>query len=122
MMKVIFSRALIALTAIVSLMSGGHAEELRAIRIGVPDQSAGSQPFIEGPVGMAYIRHQLEAVFTPQGVKVEWQLFKGAGTAVKEALAKRKVDFVYLGGMAGIIGKRKGLPGGLQLGRRGVGA
>lgn len=118
-MKVIFSRALIALTAIVSLMSGGHAEELRAIRIGVPDQSAGSQPFIEGPVGMAYIRHQLEAVFTPQGVKVEWQFFKGAGPAVNEALANRQLDFVYLGDLAAIIGKANGLPTRLLLGSRG---
>ncbi len=34
---------------------------------------------------MAFIRHQLEEVFKPQGVEVQWQFFKGAGPAVNEA-------------------------------------
>ncbi|MDJ1657224.1 alkanesulfonate-binding protein, partial [Raoultella sp. Ech2A] len=89
MMKAFFSRTLVALVAAVGLLAGAQGEELRTIRIGVPDQSAGSKPFIEGPVGMAFIRHQLEAVFKPQGVEVQWQFFKGAGPAVNEALANR---------------------------------
>lgn len=119
MMKALFRRTLLALTATVGLMTSLHAEELRTIRIGVPDQSAGSQPFIEGPVGMAYIRHQLETVFKPQGVEVQWQFFKGAGPAVNEALANRQLDFVYLGDLAAIIGKANGLPTRLLLGSRG---
>ncbi len=100
-------------------MASAQAESLRTIRIGVPDQSAGSKPFIEGPVGMAFIRHQLEAVFKPQGVEVQWQFFKGAGPAVNEALANRQLDFVYLGDLAAIIGKANGLPTRLLLGSRG---
>ena len=96
MMKAIFTRTALALVAVVTLMASTQAESLRTIRIGVPDQSAGSKPFIEGPVGMAFIRHQLEAVFKPQGVEVQWQFFKGAGPAVNEALANRQLDFVYL--------------------------
>lgn len=119
MMKAFFSRTLLALTAAVGLMASVNAEELRTIRIGVPDQSAGSKPFIAGPVGMAYIRHQLEAVFKPQGVEVQWQFFKGAGPAVNEALANRQLDFVYLGDLAAIIGKANGLPTRLLLGSRG---
>ena len=119
MMKALFRLTILALTATVGLMTSLHAEELRTIRIGVPDQSAGSQPFIEGPVGMAYIRHQLEDVFKPQGVEVQWQFFKGAGPAVNEALANRQLDFVYLGDLAAIIGKANGLPTRLLLGSRG---
>nr|VUD30405.1 alkanesulfonates-binding protein [Raoultella sp. NCTC 9187] len=68
---------------------------------------------------MAFIRHQLEAVFKPQGVEVQWQFFKGAGPAVNEALANRQLDFVYLGDLAAIIGKANGLPTRLLLGSRG---
>ena len=119
MMKAIFTRTALALVAVVTLMASAQAESLRTIRIGVPDQSAGSKPFIEGPVGMAFIRHQLEAVFKPQGVEVQWQFFKGAGPAVNEALANRQLDFVYLGDLAAIIGKANGLPTRLLLGSRG---
>jgi sulfonate transport system substrate-binding protein len=119
MMKAFFSHTLVALVAAVGLLAGAQGEELRTIRIGVPDQSAGSKPFIEGPVGMAFIRHQLEAVFKPQGVEVQWQFFKGAGPAVNEALANRQLDFVYLGDLAAIIGKANGLPTRLLLGSRG---
>lgn len=119
MMKAIFTRTALALVAVVTLIASAQAESLRAIRIGVPDQSAGSKPFIEGPVGMAFIRHQLETVFKPQGVEVQWQFFKGAGPAVNEALANRQLDFVYLGDLAAIIGKANGLPTRLLLGSRG---
>lgn len=119
MMKAIFNRTLLALVAVISLASSVQAETLRTIRIGVPDQSAGSKPFIEGPVGMAFIRHQLEEVFKPQGVEVQWQFFKGAGPAVNEALANRQLDFVYLGDLAAIIGRANGLPTRLLLGSRG---
>ncbi len=104
MMKAIFTRTALALVAVVTLMASAQAE-ICALFIGVPDQSAGSKPFVEGPVGMAFIRHQLEAVFKPQGVEVQWQFFKGAGPAVNEALANRQLDFVYLGDLAAIIGK-----------------
>lgn len=119
MMKTLFSRSLLALVAVIGLALNAQADALRTIRIGVPDQSAGSKPFIGGPVGMAFIRHQLEEVFKPQGVKVQWQFFKGAGPAVNEALANRQLDFVYLGDLAAIIGKANGLPTRLLLGSRG---
>lgn len=119
MMKAFFSRTLLALVTIIGLLTHVQAEALHTIRIGVPDQSAGSKPFIEGPVGMAFIRHQLEAVFKPQGVEIKWQFFKGAGPAVNEALANQQLDFVYLGDLAAIIGKASGLPTRLLLGSRG---
>lgn len=115
-----FRRLGIALLVIfVVSMASTQAEELKTIRIGVPDQSAGSKPFIGGPLGMAYIRHQLENEFKPQGVTIQWQFFKGAGPAVNEALANRQLDFAYLGDLAAIIGKANGLPTRLLLGSRG---
>ncbi|MDX5627625.1 MULTISPECIES: ABC transporter substrate-binding protein [unclassified Brenneria] len=89
------------------------------IRIGLPDQSAGSKPFIRGPLGLAHIRGQLEAVFEPQGIKINWSFFKGAGPAVNEALANQQLDVVYLGDLAAIIGRAGGLPTKVLVGSRG---
>lgn len=119
MMKAFINRTLLALAAVMVLTANASADPLRTIRIGVPDQSAGSKPFIGGPLGMAYMRHQLEDVFKPQGVSVEWQFFKGAGPAVNEALANQQLDFAWLGDLAAIIGKANGLPTRLLLGSRG---
>ncbi|STW23261.1 alkanesulfonates-binding protein [Klebsiella variicola] len=77
MMKAFFSRSLMALVAVIGLAVNAQAETLRTIRIGVPDQSAGSQPFIEGPVGMAFIRHQLEEVFKTAGGGSAVAVFQG---------------------------------------------
>jgi hypothetical protein len=48
MMKAFFSRTLLALVAVIGLAANAQAETLRTIRIGVPDQSAGSQPLLRG--------------------------------------------------------------------------
>lgn len=120
-------RALAAITytaAILTAFGGGGAAQANdakpaEIRIGLPDQSAGSKPFIGGPLGLAHIRHSLEQTFEPQGVKVRWSFFKGAGPAVNEALANRQLDVVYLGDLAAIIGRAGGLPTRLLLGSRG---
>lgn len=119
MKKLFLRRAWIIIVAVLGLVTYASADQLHTIRIGVPDQSAGSQSFIGGPVGMAFMRHQLEQTFTPQGVTIQWQFFKGAGPAVNEALANHQLDFVYLGDLAAIIGKANGLPTRLLLGSRG---
>ncbi|MEH2920082.1 ABC transporter substrate-binding protein [Samsonia erythrinae] len=89
------------------------------IRIGLPDQSAGSKPFIRGPLGLAHIRQQLEKEFEPQGIKIQWSFFKGAGPAVNEALANKQLDVVYLGDLAAIIGRAGGLSTRVLVGSRG---
>lgn len=90
------------------------------IRIGVPDKSAGNQPFIAGPLGLAHIQQQFEQVFEPQGIKIKWSFFKGAGPAVNEALANRQLDLVNLGDLAAIIGRAGGLETRFLLGSRGT--
>ncbi|WP_245929667.1 ABC transporter substrate-binding protein [Brenneria roseae] len=103
--------------------SAAPAEEITSqpteIRIGLPDQSAGSKPFIRGPLGLAHIRQQLEQVFEPQGIKIKWSFFKGAGPAVNEALANKQLDVVYLGDLAAIIGRAGGLSTRVLVGSRG---
>ncbi|WFN57710.1 ABC transporter substrate-binding protein [Dickeya lacustris] len=102
--------------------SPAQADKPTEIRIGLPDQSAGTKPFIGGPLGLAYIRHTLEPLFEAQGVTVRWQFFKGAGPAVNEALANRQLDIAYLGDLAAIIGRSGGLPTRVLLGSRGSSA
>ncbi|CPR21306.1 Alkanesulfonates-binding protein [Brenneria goodwinii] len=120
-----FTRRMMGSLMLIGLMLAGGlvqaAESKPAeIRIGLPDQSAGSKPFIRGPLGLAHIRHQLEAVFEPQGIKVNWLFFKGAGPAVNEALANQQLDVVYLGDLAAIIGRAGGLPTKVLIGARGA--
>ncbi|WP_026042708.1 ABC transporter substrate-binding protein [Pantoea sp. A4] len=105
--------------ALICLASTAVSAEALTVRIGVPDQSAGNKPFIGGPVGMAFMRHQLEQSLQAQGVTVKWQFFKGAGPAVNEALANQQLDFAYLGDLAAIIGRASGLQTRLLLGSRG---
>lgn len=111
------------LAAGVFTASAAPAEEITSqpaeIRIGLPDQSAGSKPFIRGPLGLAHIRQQLEQVFEPQGIKIKWSFFKGAGPAVNEALANKQLDVVYLGDLAAIIGRAGGLSTRVLVGSRG---
>ena len=101
------------------LLGQAQAADPVTIRIGTPDQGAGSAPFIAGPVGLAHIQKQLENEFAADGVKVEWHFFKGAGPAVNEALANQQLDFAWLGDLAAIIGRSSGLQTRLLLGARG---
>ncbi|UMO88974.1 ABC transporter substrate-binding protein [Pectobacterium sp. PL64] len=122
-MKVL-STALLMGAALVSAVQANDAAPQDAqkpteIRIGLPDQSAGSKPFIRGPLGLAHIRQQLEKEFEPQGIKIHWSFFKGAGPAVNEALANKQLDVVYLGDLAAIIGRSGSLPTRVLVGSRG---
>ncbi len=102
------------------LGSAQASDEGLTIRIGSPDQGAGSQPFVQGVVGLAHIQQQLEQEFAASGVKVQWHFFKGAGPAVNEALANQQLDFAWLGDLAAIIGRSSGLQTRLLLGARGA--
>ena len=62
-----------------------------------------------GPVSLAYASKAIEAEFEKDGVKVEWKFFKGAGPAINEALATGQLDVVFLGDLAGVIGRASGL-------------
>ncbi|MER3384530.1 ABC transporter substrate-binding protein [Pectobacterium aroidearum] len=115
----LMSAALMTSTVQANDATPQDAQKPTEIRIGLPDQSAGSKPFIRGPLGLAHIQKQLEKEFEPQGIKIQWSFFKGAGPAVNEALANKQLDVVYLGDLAAIIGRAGGLPTRVLVGSRG---
>lgn len=86
-----------------------QAAEVKEIRIAVPDLSAGTQHSGTGTVDVLRNQQLLEQAFAADGIKVQWNFFKGAGPAINEALANGQVDFAYLGDLAAIIGKANGL-------------
>ncbi len=81
-----------------------------SIRIGVA-QAGGGEPITWGgsPASVARINQWLEQEFTPDGIKVEWIFFKGAGPAVNEALSNKQIDFAYQGDLPAVIGRSNGL-------------
>ncbi|EPR9360695.1 ABC transporter substrate-binding protein [Acinetobacter baumannii] len=64
------------------------------IRIGVPSAGVGGKPVTGGNyvTSTAAQRGILEKEFAKDGIKVVWTFFPGAGPALNEALANKKVD------------------------------
>lgn len=86
-----------------------HADELKEIRIAVPDLSAGTQHSGGGITDVLRDQQIFEKAFADQGIKIQWSFFKGAGPVINEAFANGQVDLAYLGDLAAIIGKSNGL-------------
>jgi sulfonate transport system substrate-binding protein len=100
-----------ALFALLSAYSAllSAAEQPKEIRIAVPDLSAGNQPSGGGVVDILRAQKVFEDEFAADGIKIQWNFFKGAGPVINEALANLQIDFAYLGDLAAIIGKANGL-------------
>lgn len=106
--KRVFS--LFAIPALAGLLAfTAQADELKEIRIAVPDLSAGTQHSGGGVVDVLRDRQIFEKAFADQGIKIQWSFFKGAGPVINEAFANGQVDLAYLGDLAAIIGKSNGL-------------
>ena len=98
-----------------------QADELEEIRVAVPDLSAGTQHSGGGVVDVLRDQQIFEKAFADQGIKIQWNFFKGAGPVINEAFANGQVDLAYLGDLAAIIGKSNGLDTRLlNAGARGV--
>ena len=83
----------------------------RVIRIGSPESGVGDRGFPgANPLTVARQRGWIDEAFARDGVKVEWHFFRGAGPAVNEAVSAGQLDVVYLGDLAGVIGRARGLP------------
>ncbi|WP_189462021.1 ABC transporter substrate-binding protein [Jeongeupia chitinilytica] len=101
--------------ALVSLLFGfvsafGVAANPAVIRVGVSTGASGSPATFGGAAtAIAQQRGVLEAAFKPDGIRVEWVFFKGAGPAANEALASKQLDFIWQGDLAAITGKAGGL-------------
>jgi len=81
------------------------------IRIGSPELGTGQKPFPgANPLAVVKANNWLEEEFAKDGIKVEWTFFRAAGPAVNEALSAKQLDFVFLGDLASVIGKSRGLP------------
>jgi sulfonate transport system substrate-binding protein len=102
--------SLFAIPALAGLLAfTAHADELKEIRIAVPDLSAGTQHSGGGVVDVLRDQQIYEKAFADQGIKIQWSFFKGAGPVINEAFANGQVDLAYLGDLAAIIGKSNGL-------------
>ncbi|MES2186680.1 MAG: ABC transporter substrate-binding protein [Pseudomonadota bacterium] len=107
-------RALLAASAALpglSVAAAATAAELpKVIRLAAPEQGSAGKSFAgAGPVSLAYASKAIEAEFEKDGVKIEWKFFKGAGPAINEALTTGQLDVVFLGDLAGVIGRASGL-------------
>ena len=111
-MNIPFKRviSLFAVPALAGLLAfTAQAAELKEIRIAVPDLSAGTQHSAGGVVDVLRDQQIYEKAFADQGIKIQWDFFKGAGPVINEAFANDQVDLAYLGDLAAIIGKSNGL-------------
>lgn len=102
--------ALSALTALTSLPVRAQTAPT-VIRIAAPEQGASGQQSFPGatPLAVAKLRGLIEDEFKKDGIKIEWTMFRGAGPAINEALAAKQLDVVYLGDLASVIGRARGL-------------
>lgn len=83
----------------------------KVIRIGSPDLGTAGKPSPGASVfALVQANKWLEDEFARDGIKVEWNFFRGAGPAVHEALSAKQLDIVSLGDLAGVIGRARGLP------------
>ncbi len=104
------STVIAGLLGVLSLTAqAAPAGQPEAIRIAVPDLSAGSQPSAGGVVDVLRSQQLLEKEFAKDGIRIDWHFFKGAGPVINEALANGQADFAYLGDLAAIVGKASGL-------------
>lgn len=109
---------LLALLALRSTTAGEPSERLAGtaapkpsvIRFGVPAVGIGGRPIVGGSfLSTTHIQGLLEQEFKSDGIRVEWNFFKGAGPAVNEALAGGLLDFTSLGDLPAFIGRSAGL-------------
>ncbi|MFY0729466.1 ABC transporter substrate-binding protein [Pseudomonas sp. NFX15] len=111
-MNIPFKRVISLLTApaLAGLLAfSANADELKEIRIAVPDLSAGTLHSGGGVVDVLRDQQIFEKAFADQGIKIQWNFFKGAGPVINEAFANGQVDLAYLGDLAAIIGRSNGL-------------
>lgn len=92
--------------------SASHAADApTVIRIGSPDLGTAGKPSASaGPLTVVQWHKWLEQEFAKDGIKVEWNFFRGAGPAIAEGLAAKQLDVVFLGDLASVIGRARGLP------------
>jgi sulfonate transport system substrate-binding protein len=80
------------------------------IRIGIASAGVSGSPFCAlSYICTAHVQGRLEQEFAPDGTKIEWHFYSGAGPAVNEALAGGQLDFAWQGDLPSIVGRSLGL-------------
>jgi sulfonate transport system substrate-binding protein len=103
------SPLLAGLLGVFPLLAHGAPEPLTEIRVAVPDLSVIATHSGGGLVDVIRDQQLFEKALAADGIKVQWNFFKGAGPAINEAFANDQVDLAYLGDLAAIVGKSNGL-------------
>jgi sulfonate transport system substrate-binding protein len=87
----------------------------KVVRFGSSGGAYG-KPFIAGTLGIIHAKGLLEEEFKKEGIKFEWNFFKGQGPACNEAFANNNIDISENGAFPGVIGVAAGLKTKLILG------
>jgi sulfonate transport system substrate-binding protein len=100
----------IGLCVFAAIGSGCTKQPLEVIRIGIPgilNTAGNGEPIkiLYETVPDRFLQHE----FSPDHVRIEWDLVPSGGPGLNEALASRAVDFVYYGDFPAIIGKAEGI-------------
>ena len=105
-----FLKSVLATATLALAAMHAYADKPTVIRIGVAEQGSGDPPTFGGsPAATVQIQQLLEKEFAPDGIKVEWLFFKGAGPAVNEAIADKSLDFAFQGDLPSVLGRANGL-------------
>lgn len=98
--------ALVLLTNVVIAIAGDVPKVIRLGWVG----NKFDKPFTSGVVGYAQQTKAWETEFEKDGIKIEWNFFKGTGPAINEALANGTIDFASSGDLPSTAGRANGLP------------
>jgi sulfonate transport system substrate-binding protein len=80
----------------------------KVIRIGASGGGYG-KPFPSNNIGIIQGKGFWEEEFKQDGIKIEWNIFKGAGPAINESFANNNIDIAGFGDFPAIVGKAGGL-------------
>lgn len=104
--KVLIISSLVTSASVPTVQVFAAEEKPKVIRFATPYVGTGNRP-----VGYSnyYSTTQtlglIEKEFQKDGVKIQWNNFKGAGPAINESLANGLVDITWIGDLPALIGK-----------------
>ena len=109
--RVLLAAAIAVFSSAMAWSSNARAADVpTVIRIGSPDLGTAGKPSVgAGPLTVVQSNKWLEQEFAKEGIKIEWNFFRGAGPAIAEGLAAKQLDVVFLGDLASVIGRARGL-------------
>lgn len=102
----IYSIAVLILFATFTVWAGAAPKVIRLGWIG----NKYDKPTFGGVIGYIQQKKAFEQEFAKEGIKIEWNFFKGVGPAINEALANGKLDIAFYGDLPSTAGKSGGLP------------